>query len=109
MGATSLRTRSCPGRAGECCGDLTRALRGAGIKRTRSTRTKICRDLGRDRRRNVCSGAGPDAPSRYYSPEFRDHDLAINVEEQIVYGNRVTSRFVAFASTGSRSAGSRMD
>jgi predicted ester cyclase len=66
----------------------------------------------------VCSGAGLDSPSRYYSPEFRDHvndlefrglegarrsveiyksvlsDLSIKVEEQLVDGDRVTSRFV---------------
>jgi len=66
----------------------------------------------------VCSGAGLDPASRYYSPSFVDHvndieyhglagteasvnlykkvlpDMAITVEEQIVEGNRVTSRFV---------------
>lgn len=66
----------------------------------------------------VCSGADLDPPSRYYSPEFRDHvndlefrglsgvvrsveiykailsDLSIKVEDQLVDGNRVTSRFV---------------
>lgn len=66
----------------------------------------------------VCSGAGLDPSSRYYSPEFVDHvndlkfyglegtrqsvelytkvlsDLKVRVEEQIVEGNRVTSRFV---------------
>lgn len=66
----------------------------------------------------VCSGAGLDPPSRYYSPSFIDHvndlefrglagaeesvglyrklltDLTITVEEQVVAGDRVTSRFV---------------
>jgi hypothetical protein len=66
----------------------------------------------------VCSGAGLDAPSRYYSPEFRDHvndlefrglesaqrsveiyksvlsELSIKVVEQLVDSDRVTSRFV---------------
>ena len=66
----------------------------------------------------VCSGAGVDLPSRYYSPAFVDHvndlqfqglagveksvalykrllsETAIRVEEQLVEGDRVTSRFV---------------
>jgi predicted ester cyclase len=66
----------------------------------------------------VCSGAELDSASRYYSPTFVDHvndlefhglagarasvgmyqrvlvDLAIEVTEQIVVGDRVTSRFV---------------
>ncbi len=66
----------------------------------------------------VCSGAGLDPSSRYYSPKFVDHvndikfyglagteqsvamytsvlsDLKVTVEEQIVEGDRVTSRFV---------------
>lgn len=66
----------------------------------------------------VCSGAGLDPAARYYSPAFRDHvndmefrglegaersialykavlsDIAITVEEQLVAGDRVTSRFV---------------
>ena len=66
----------------------------------------------------VCSGKGLDSPSRYYSPEFLDHvndvelrglagvqrsvdsykavlsAMNIVVEEQLVEGNRVTSRFV---------------
>jgi predicted ester cyclase len=66
----------------------------------------------------VCSGAGLDSASRYYSPAFLDHvndlefhglegtrrsinmyksvlsDIAITVEEQLVAGDRVTSRFV---------------
>jgi hypothetical protein len=66
----------------------------------------------------VCSGAGLDAPSRYYSPVFVDHvndvefrglagaeqsitlyrkllsDVTVTVEEQVVEGDRVASRFV---------------
>lgn len=66
----------------------------------------------------VCSGAGLDSASCYYGPEFVDHvndlefrglagaeqsvglykallsDIAITVEEQVVEGDRVTSRFV---------------
>lgn len=66
----------------------------------------------------VCSGAGLDPASRYYSPSFLDHvndlefhglagteasvnlykkvfsSMEITVEEQVVEGNRVTSRFV---------------
>jgi hypothetical protein len=66
----------------------------------------------------VCSGAGLDPASRYYSPRFVDHvndlefrglegtqqsvalyktvlkEIAISVEEQVVQGDRVTSRFI---------------
>jgi predicted ester cyclase len=66
----------------------------------------------------VCSGAGLDPSSRYYSPTFVDHvnelefhglagteqsvdlykralaDLVVEVEEQVVERDRVTSRFV---------------
>ena len=66
----------------------------------------------------VCSGAGTDPASRYYSPSFVDHindlqfrgltgveqsvdlyrrlltGISIRVEEQVVAGDRVTSRFV---------------
>jgi predicted ester cyclase len=66
----------------------------------------------------VCSGAGTDPASRYYSPGFVDHvnalqfrgltgversvslyrrvltGMSIRVEEQVVAGDRVTSRFV---------------
>lgn len=67
----------------------------------------------------VCSGAGLDPASKYYSPSFVDHvndleyrglegaprqsvatytkvlsGLKVTVEEQMVEGNRVTSRFV---------------
>lgn len=66
----------------------------------------------------VCSGAGLDPSSRYYSPQFVDHvndlqfyglvgvrqsvglytnvlsDIKIEVLEQLKDGNRVTSRFV---------------
>lgn len=66
----------------------------------------------------VCSGSGLDPASRYYSPNFVDHvndlelhglagvqrsvemyksvlsDLAVTVQEQVIQGNRVVSRFV---------------
>ena len=66
----------------------------------------------------VCSGSEPDTAADYYSPDFIDHvndfelrglpgvqravelyttvlsDLAITVEDQLVDGHRVTSRFV---------------
>src|SRR5690349_6392738 len=66
----------------------------------------------------VCSGAGLDPASHYYSPDFVDHvndlqfyglagtqqsvemytrvlsDIRITVEEQLHDGNRVTSRFM---------------
>lgn len=66
----------------------------------------------------VCSGAGLDPSSRYYSPAFVDHvndlkfhglagtqqsvelytsvlsDIEVTVEEQVTEGSRVTSRFV---------------
>lgn len=66
----------------------------------------------------VCSGSERDRAARYYSPDFVDHvndfelrgldgvrrsvelytsvlsDLDIHVEEQLVDGDRVTSRFV---------------
>jgi hypothetical protein len=66
----------------------------------------------------VCSGAGLDSASRYYSPAFVDHvndlvfrglagtsqsvdlykrvldDIVVTVKEQVVEGDRVTSRFV---------------
>ena len=66
----------------------------------------------------VCSGAGLDPASRYYSPSFVDHvndlefrglagaersvslyralldDLEIQVQDQVIDGNRVASRFV---------------
>jgi hypothetical protein len=66
----------------------------------------------------VCSGAGLDPASCYYSPSFVDHvndlefrglagaeqsvnlyrklltDMSIRVEEQVVAGDRVTSRFI---------------
>ena len=74
----------------------------------------------------VCSGAGLDPASCYYSPTFVDHvndmqfhglagiqqsvdlykkifsDVAITVEEQIVEGNRVTSRFVVSGTNAGR-------
>jgi hypothetical protein len=70
----------------------------------------------------VCSGAGLDPSSRYYSPAFLDHvndlefrglsgtqqsvdlykkvlsDVTITVEEQVVEGDHVTSRFVVAGS-----------
>jgi hypothetical protein len=66
----------------------------------------------------VCSGAGLDPAARYYSPSFVDHvndlefrglegaqrsidlyrrllaDITINVQEQLIEGERVTSRFM---------------
>jgi len=74
----------------------------------------------------VCSGAGFDPASRYYSPEFVDHvndlefhglagaqrsvemyksvlfDLAVTVREQVVEGDRVVSRFVVTGSSVGR-------
>lgn len=78
---------------------------------------KIARDA-RGALERVCSGAGLDPPSRYYSPAFTDHvndmefhglagteqsvdlykralsDLKVEVEEQATEGDRVVSRFV---------------
>jgi predicted ester cyclase len=78
-------------------------------------------DIGKNAKcalERVCSGAGLDPPSRYYSPKFVDHvnslkfyglegirqslelytnvlsDIKIEVVDQLVEGNRVTSRFV---------------
>jgi predicted ester cyclase len=66
----------------------------------------------------VCSGAEPESAASYFSPELVDHvndfelrglegvrrsvelytsvldDLQVSVEEQLVDGNRVTSRFI---------------
>src|SRR5262245_17703496 len=66
----------------------------------------------------VCSGAGIDPPSRYYAPSFVDHvndlefyglagadesvalygkllsNISVTVQEQVIAGDRVTSRFV---------------
>ena len=74
----------------------------------------------------VCSGAGLDPASRYYSPAFVDHvnslrfyglvgtqqsielytkvlsDIQITVEEQLLDGNRVTSRFVVMGTNRGR-------
>jgi hypothetical protein len=74
----------------------------------------------------VCSGAGLDPASRYYSPAFVDHvndlvfrglagteqsvdlyksvldDLAITVHDQVVDGARVTSRFVVSGTSRGR-------
>jgi predicted ester cyclase len=78
-------------------------------------------DIGKNAKcalERVCSGAGLDPPSRYYSPKFVDHvnnlkfyglegirqslvlytnvlsDIKIEVVDQLVEGNRDTSRFV---------------
>jgi predicted ester cyclase len=74
----------------------------------------------------VCSGKGLDPADRYYSPRFVDHvndlefrglegtrqsvdlyksvlsDLEVKVEEQVVDGDRVTSRFVVTGRSGRR-------
>lgn len=74
----------------------------------------------------VCSGAGLDPPSRFYSPAFVDHmndlelrglagaersvalyrsllsDMSISVEEQLVLGDRVASRFVVRGTSAGR-------
>jgi len=74
----------------------------------------------------VCSGAGLDPASRYYSPLFVDHvndlefhglegveksvelyrrlltDMSIRVEEQVVAGDRVTSRFAVSGTSHGR-------
>ncbi len=81
----------------------------------------MTQDLARDARHaleRVCSGRNPEPAARFYSPDFIDHvndlemrgldgvrrsvelytsllsDLQIAVEEQLVDGDRVTSRFV---------------
>jgi hypothetical protein len=75
-------------------------------------------DLAKRALERVCSGAGLDPASRYYSARFVDHvndlefrglegtrqsvdlyksvlrEIVITVEEQVVEGDRVTSRFV---------------
>jgi hypothetical protein len=80
----------------------------------------------KDALERVCSGAGLDPPSRYYSPAFVDHvndlvfhglagaqrsvdlyksvlsDITIDVEEQTIDGDRVVSRFVVTASSYGR-------
>jgi predicted ester cyclase len=74
----------------------------------------------------VCSGKGLEPSDRYYAPTFVDHvndlefrglegtrqsvdlykavldDIEVKVEEQVVDGNRVTSRFVVTGRSGSR-------
>ena len=74
----------------------------------------------------VCSGKGLDPSDRYYAPTFVDHvndlefrglegtrqsvdlykavldDIEVKVEEQVVDGNRVTSRFVVTGRSGDR-------
>ncbi|WP_437551470.1 ester cyclase [Sorangium sp. So ce367] len=81
----------------------------------------MSKDLAEKARRaleRVCSGSGLEPASRYYSPSFVDHvndlefrghagversvtlyrslltDMSISVEDQVVEGDRVTSRFV---------------
>ena len=88
-----------------------------------------CTELAENAKRaleRVCSGAGLDPASRYYSPSFVDHvndlefyglvgaeqsvslyrklltDMTITVEEQAVAGNRVTSRFVVSGTSHGR-------
>lgn len=75
---------------------------------------------------HVCSGSGREPASSYYSPNFQDHvndiefhglkgversvrgykralpDMEVKVEEQIVQGNRVVSRFVISGSNRGR-------
>jgi predicted ester cyclase len=74
----------------------------------------------------VCSGAGLDPASRYYGPDFVDHvndlefhglegtqqsvdlykaaldDITVSVEEQVVQGPKVVSRFVVTGSSYGR-------
>jgi predicted ester cyclase len=81
--------------------------------------------LARNALERVCSG-GPDPASRYYSPRLVDHvndlefqglagvrisvdryqrmlsDLRITVEEQVIAGDRVVSRFVVTGSNRGR-------
>ena len=83
-------------------------------------------DSARRALERVCSGAGLDPASRYYSPSFVDHvnelefrglagaersvnlyralldDLAIQVQEQVIDGDRVVSRFVVTGTCLSR-------
>ena len=87
------------------------------IDRTESARRALER---------VCSGAGLDPASRYYSPSFVDHvndlqfhglagaersvqlyrkllsDISIHVEEQVATGDRVASRFVVSGTSHGR-------
>ena len=87
------------------------------IDRTESARRALER---------VCSGAGLDPASRYYSPSFVDHvndlqfhglagaersvqlyrkllsDISIHVEEQVAMGDRVSSRFVVSGTSHGR-------
>jgi hypothetical protein len=82
--------------------------------------------LARGALERVCSGKGLDPAARYYSPAFVDHvndlefrglegtrqsvdlyrqvltDLDVTVEEQVVDGDRVTSRFVVTGRSGGR-------
>lgn len=82
--------------------------------------------LARGALERVCSGKGLDPAARYYSPTFVDHvndlefrglegtrqsvdlykavldEMDVKVEEQVVDGNRVTSRFVVTGRSGDR-------
>jgi len=84
----------------------------------RTTVSNVQSENARCALERVCSGAGLDPASRYYSPSFVDHvndrefhglvgveksvavyrrlldDLAIRVEDQVVEADRVASRFV---------------
>jgi predicted ester cyclase len=83
-------------------------------------------DTARSALECVCSGAEREAAARYYSPEFVDHvndielrglegvhrsvelytsvldDLQVTVEEQLIDGDRVTSRFVVTGTSRGR-------
>jgi predicted ester cyclase len=84
------------------------------------------RESARRALERVCSGAGLDPASRYYSPSFVDHvndlefhglagaeqsvqlyrkllsDISIHVEEQVATGDRVSSRFVVSGTSHGR-------
>ena len=83
-------------------------------------------EIARRALERVCSGAGLDPASRYYSPSFVDHvndlefrgltgaeqsvnlyrkllsDISIRVEEQVTMGDRVSSRFVVTGTSHGR-------
>jgi len=85
-----------------------------------------CTESARRALERVCSGAGLDPASRYYSPSFVDHvndlefhglagaeqsvqlyrkllsDISIHVEEQVATGDRVASRFVVSGTSHGR-------
>jgi len=95
----------------------------------RESNSTIPDDLAQNARNaleRVCSGRNLDPASRYHSPSFWDHvndlefrgltgtqqsielykkvfsELTITVEEQIIQGNRVTSRFVVSGTSHGR-------